>query len=112
LDGYVDVRSLHEWCRQQGQFSTNVCDEVERYFSKDVRDVVRSFVSIPIGRRDLQTLTVKDPIGVLNIHRDLEGILGGEQRTKMFDSITQPFQSLIMDLLEEREALTPSHAGS
>lgn len=108
LDGYGDARTLHAWCREQKQFSTNICDRVEHYFNKRVTDVVRSFVSIPIGRRDRDTLIVQAPVGVLNIHRDVEGILGGEQRTKMFDSITQPFQSLIMDLLEERVALMSS----
>lgn len=105
LDGYADARTLHKWCRDQQQFSMDVCNQLETYFAKET-DSVRSFVSIPIGRRDRDTLVVEDPVGVLNIHRDIEGILGGELRTKMFDSITQPFQTLIMDLLEARGGYT------
>lgn len=91
-------------------FSQTVCNEIENYFNSEIGKKIRSFVSFPLYTQD------DKEIGILNIHRDKDGILCGnregplseekqakqlseEKQAKRFFPIIEPFKHIVVDLL-------------
>lgn len=97
LDIYADTRTLGQWCREKGDFSETVCEQVDDYFRS--QQSVRSFVAVP-----LMQLRDTRPVAVLNIHRSSEGILrtraGSDPEVlDQFSALLGPFSSTLLLLL-------------
>lgn len=110
LDIYADTRTLGQWCREKGDFSESVCNQVDEYFRS--QQSVRSFVSFP-----LMQLRDERPVAVLNIHRNREGILRSRAVAEaevldQFSALAGPFSSTLLLLLARlRQSATAAVAG-
>lgn len=87
--GYDDTSTLAEWCRREGNYSSQVIKQLSEYFKDGPGKDIRSFVSAPIA-------VGKKRFGVVNIHADATYVLGGNRRHN-FLALTAP---LLFDLAE------------
>jgi hypothetical protein len=86
VDGYVDSRTLPQWCMERGDFAPSMQEELKKYFNEEGGEQIRSFIS----RRLLGTDGT--PIGVLNLHADRVNILGpAVERREIFQAMLTPF---------------------
>jgi hypothetical protein len=96
-NAYPDSRRIADWCRESGDFSNSLCQQVERYFdSEPAASAFRSFASIPI------TCAVSGArIGILNLHSNKVQLLYKAETPSQFYPVLVPFQILLADLLTE-----------
>ncbi len=93
-------------------FPPTVLGMIDAYFKSPKGSNVRSFMSIPIPSPNLEPMA--HPIGILNIHRDRDGLFekGGEE---LFTPLALPFCIIISRLLAHYETLpetiTPGPSG-
>ena len=92
---YKNTNSLKRWCEENGDFSPTVCAKVGDYFASDKAEGLTSFISIPLGLDSDE----KDTLGVINIHRNLEDILSGEENAELFRFLLTPFICLLIKLI-------------
>ena len=95
-DIYADTSELLDWCREYGDFTANVTEQIKSYFSSSEAENVKSFISLPLISEEGQ-----DPVGVLNIHRDKPGLLTDEARGTHFALVIRPLQNMLIMLLEK-----------
>lgn len=96
---YRNTKSLGQWCREKGDFSPSVCNAVDDYFNSNVGKNIRSFVSIPL----YLSATDDKCIGVLNIHRNIEGMLNSKENAEFFRPLIHPFVCLLKELIDSLE---------
>jgi hypothetical protein len=94
-----DSADLVRWCEEYGDFSPNVRDELKLYLATPAGKATRSLVSISIIH---PSRAHGDPIGVVNIHRNLPGMLGKKAAT--FILATGPIQGFIAEILAKKLA--------
>ncbi|MDP9113922.1 MAG: hypothetical protein M3O20_09585 [Acidobacteriota bacterium] len=87
--GYRDVAKIGELNQQDFMIEKDILMEVEKYYSQGEGANVKSFVAFTIPRvRD----QAANPLGVLNIHSDRVGMLGGAQdKFQIFAQLMAPF---------------------
>jgi len=96
-NAYNDTSEIGKWCRERGDFSESICQQVERYFSSPVaRQAMRSFASLPVTSR-LDNVR----LGVLNLHSSRANLLFGEGAPSQFFPLTQPFIAMLADLVAQ-----------
>jgi hypothetical protein len=95
LSGFDDLRSLAQWCRDEGDFSQSVILEMEQYFNETARPWIRSFISIPLSSPSDD----RPKRGVLNIHSNKTGLLQEKEPSAHFVPLLRPFQSILLRLL-------------
>jgi hypothetical protein len=83
---YLDVSKIAEWCRQKGDFSPGIQQQIDEYFrNHQMGSFVRSFVSLPLQRPQSDEI-----LGVLNLHRSEIGMLGAETLARQFVHVVRP----------------------
>jgi hypothetical protein len=93
-NAYNDTNEIGKWCRERGDFSESICQQVERYFTSPIASqAMRSFASLPITSR-LDNVR----LGVLNLHSSRANLLFGEGTPSQFFPLTQPFIGMLTDL--------------
>ncbi len=94
-----DSADLVHWCKKYGAFSSRVRDELAQYLATPAGKTTRSLVSISIIH---PSQAHGDPMGVLNIHRNIPGMLG--ENAASFILATRPIQAFIAELLAKKLA--------
>ena len=97
--GFADLAEFEHWARKQGDFSPGTISDMLRYFQTGKGRAIRSFFSVPLMSRE------GDPVGVLNLNRNLAGMLG-ERAWELFLPFTSPFRLLLAELIELRQQRT------
>jgi hypothetical protein len=94
---FASIPALHEWLNIKSGASISHQQAIRQYFTDGNGKHIRSFASMPLIGVDPQAED-HQPIGVLNIHSDHEGLLEsmGEER---FVPLIEPFRMLLSVLL-------------
>jgi len=102
MSAFSNTENLFKWCEEEGDFSPGLISQIRKYFSGDAGRAVGSFFSMALrfDPREIQE-TIPCPIGVLNIHRDAQGLLDDELQAELFLPIMTPFLYLLADFLRE-----------
>lgn len=109
---YTSFHSMNEflkWCNERCDFSDSVKNDLKNYFTIGVGKDVKSFISYPLLLLSNEDNSGKPALGVLNIHRNMEGILTGRGKSKeandlglkLFTPISDPFRMLLVLLLQK-----------
>lgn len=95
--GFSDLAEFEHWARNQGDFSPGTINDMLEYFQTGKGRNIKCFFSVPLILREGE-----DPIGVLNVHRNVKGMLG-ERAMDLFLPFTSPFRLLLAELIELRQ---------
>jgi len=108
VDLYADTSTLGKWCRDTGDFSPTVVQDLEGYFSGEAGARVRGFASLPLRRHGGD----QSIIGVLNIHANRADLLrsgAGQTSTTegttpaaQFGFLIGPVLSILVQLVDLR----------
>jgi hypothetical protein len=91
---FGNTDELVRWLDRECDFTAEVKHEVKNYFA-DMNDRVMSFISLPIFSYENDKV-----IGVVNIHSNVENILGGKAMD-IFVPLLSPFMSIISMLFSK-----------
>jgi len=91
-DYQADSTDMATWCRGHGAFSLDVAKELREYMASPAGLMARSLIAIALVESG-QT----EPVGVLNVHREVPDILG--RAPDAFVSLTQSLQDLLLKAL-------------
>ena len=95
--GFPDLAEFEQWAKNQGDFSPGTISDMRGYFQTGKGRTINSFFSVALLQGDAD-----EPVGVLNIHRDVKGMLG-ERAIELFLPFTSPFRLLLAELIMLRE---------
>ncbi|CAA9892641.1 conserved hypothetical protein [Candidatus Methylobacter favarea] len=109
---YASFHSMDEflkWCNERCDFSGSVKNDLKEYFTNGDGKDIKSFISYPLLPLSNKEKSDQPAIGVLNIHRNREGILTGRGKSKemnnlglkLFTPISDPFRILLVLLLQK-----------
>lgn len=88
----------------RGNFTPNQIQMIRQYTATELGRKVRSFICIPIPAANLAPKEMA--LGVLNIHRDRNGIFPGKQ-AELFPPLMLPFCVILSELLARYDSLEP-----
>lgn len=91
------IESLDDWFERTAPFSEKIRGELKRFF-EDQKDVLQSFISIPLYAEPTANGEDQEPIGVLNIHRNMPNKLLAE-KLELFAPLVTPIAILLGRLL-------------
>jgi hypothetical protein len=97
---YSDTSDFRAWCRMHGDFTEAVREEVGEYFRVDTQPRVGGFISFPLvwDQNDAD----EEPLGILNIHRELPGLFKNDgDPVRHFVAISWPLRVILMQLVSE-----------
>lgn len=109
---FPTIETFINFCKEHCDFAAAVIEAIETYFASGDGSKVKSFASLrlipPTASGDKPT-----PVGIVNIHRDSEGILtgrgqtddGGRTGAHLFIPLTEPLRVLLVLLIETHERL-------
>lgn len=93
-------------------FTPQAIKMISDYFASDEGANVRSFMSMPIPSPSLQPGAL--PIGVLNVHRNKEGLFseqGNKKGIELFAPLAMPFAVILARLLAQYDLTVASSGG-
>ena len=89
--GYSDIAKIALLNKEDFLIEKDILEEIKNYYSKDEGASVKSFVALTIPRVRNKAA---NPLGVLNIHSDRVGMLGGDrEKYQIFAQLMAPFIS-------------------
>lgn len=92
---YANTGTLDEWVRTQGDFNKTIETQIKEYFCDGEGKEIKSFCSIPLS------CDGKNPIAVLNIHKNEVDMLSQKGQFAMYINIMYPFLSIASELVSK-----------
>jgi hypothetical protein len=93
VDGYENTLNLEAQLRQEFDLAPSTILEVRDYFRSPAGQHVRSFVSIALAHSGAP------PDAVLNLHKNLPGLLSENRQLQQFHRLMGPFIAILARLL-------------